>query len=79
MRTLSGRGAQEGSARRGEEGRDSWTKNGSGKPVNGRAPVPVVVVYALKTPAGRCQDAHRKSGVVIRPSNTCPAESYLLP
>jgi hypothetical protein len=43
------------------------------------SPPQVSVVYAVAASAGRCQGAHRKSGVVIRPSYACPVESYLLP
>jgi len=43
------------------------------------SPSQVFVVYAVAAPAGRCQSAHRKSGVVIRLSYACQVESYLLP
>jgi hypothetical protein len=41
-------------------------------------PSQAFVVYAVAASAGRCQGAHRKSGVVIRLTYACPAESYLL-
>jgi len=43
------------------------------------SPSQVFVVFAVAASAGRCQGAHRKSGVVIRLSYACQAESYLLP
>jgi hypothetical protein len=39
------------------------------------SPSHLFLAYAVAASAGRRQGAHRKSGVVIRPSYACPVES----
>jgi len=61
----------EGQLRDGESKRERGTVSSS--------PSQVFVVFALAASAGRCQGAHRKSGVVIRRSYAFQVESVIPP
>ena len=54
-------------------GQETRTGTASGSPSQ------VFVIFALAASAGRCQSAHRKSGVINRPSSAFQVEPVMPP